>query len=224
MEHPTLSEAAVAAFDVISVEFPQLHLPVIKHLFKQKLFQLCLKGFWHKLESYSENHLSAFVFVMKLTPHQVLKNEIQKVIGNGQNHIKPLAHVNCSSLLKRFVLPFQIGPVLLKCLTLKAPKSLLAALNIIKHFVTEQNEFFRDHLQNVIPQCLKLTTCKESIDIRIDAIDILSGITLYPAFIVLPFAQDVLLGLQAALDDHKRVVRNSAVLARNKWFFVGVEQ
>lgn len=79
LEHPTLSEAAVAAFDVLSIEFPQLHLPVIKHFFKQKLFQLCLKGLWHKLESYSEKHLSAFVFVLKLTPHQVLKNEIQKV-------------------------------------------------------------------------------------------------------------------------------------------------
>lgn len=79
LEHPTLSEAAVCAFDVLSIEFPQLHLPVIKHLFKQKIFQLCLKGLWHKLESYSEKHLSAFVFVLKLTPHQVLKNEIQQV-------------------------------------------------------------------------------------------------------------------------------------------------
>lgn len=79
LEHPTLSEAAVAAFDVISIEFPQLHLPVIKHLFKQKLFQLCMKGLWHKLETFSEKHLSAFVFVLKLTPHQVLKNDIQKV-------------------------------------------------------------------------------------------------------------------------------------------------
>lgn len=83
LEHPTLSEAAVAAFDVLSIEFPQLHLPVIKHFFKQKLFQMCLKGLWHKLESYSENHMSAFIFVLKLTPHQVLKNEIQKVTSKS---------------------------------------------------------------------------------------------------------------------------------------------
>lgn len=79
LEHPTLSEAAIAAFDVLSLEFPQLHLPVIKHLFKQKLFQICLKGLWHKLESYSEKHLSAFVFVLRLTPHQVIKNDLPKV-------------------------------------------------------------------------------------------------------------------------------------------------
>lgn len=79
LEHPTLSEAAVTAFDIISIEFPQLHLPQVKQFFKQKLFQICLKGLWHKLESYSEKHLSAFVFILKLTPHQVLKNEVQKV-------------------------------------------------------------------------------------------------------------------------------------------------
>lgn len=79
LEHPTLSEAAVAAFDIISIECPHLHLPAVKHLFQQKLFQICLKGFCHKLETYSEHHVSAFVFVLKFTPHQVLKNNIQKV-------------------------------------------------------------------------------------------------------------------------------------------------
>lgn len=61
-------------------------------------------------------------------------------------------------------------------------------------------------------------------NIRIDAVNILSSITKYPAFVILPFAPDVLFGLQAALDDHKRLVRNAAVLARNQWFLVGVEQ
>lgn len=79
LENPTLKEVAIAAFEVLSVEFPQLHLSVIKHLFQQKLFQICLKGLWHKLEKYSEHHLSAFIFIMKMTPHQALQNEIAKV-------------------------------------------------------------------------------------------------------------------------------------------------
>lgn len=78
----------MAAFDIISVECPQLHLPTIKHFFQQKLFQICLKGLWHKLETYSEKHVSAFVFVLKLTPHQVLKNNIQKVGHNHHEHPK----------------------------------------------------------------------------------------------------------------------------------------
>lgn len=133
LDHPTLSEAAIAAFEVISIEFPELHLPVIKHLFKQKLFQLCMKSFWHKLESFSEKHLNAFVFVLKMTPHQVLVNNIQK-----------------------------IGPILLQCLTLEKPKPVLVALEICKRFVMNKDEYFRDHLQNLVPQCIKLIANPDS--------------------------------------------------------------
>lgn len=61
-------------------------------------------------------------------------------------------------------------------------------------------------------------------NIRINAIEILTAIASYPTFVVLPFAQDVLFGLQPALDDHKRIVRSAAVSARNKWFLVGAEE
>lgn len=133
LEHPSLSEAAIAAFEVISIEFPQLHLPVIKHLFKQKLFQLCMKSLWHKLESFSEKHLNAFVFVLKMTPHQVLVNNVQK-----------------------------IGPILLQCLTLQSAKAVIVALEICKRFVVAKDEYFRDHLQNLVPQCIKLSTHPDS--------------------------------------------------------------
>lgn len=133
LEHPTLSEAAIAAFEVISVEFPELHLPVIKHFFQQKLFQLCLKSLWSFLESFSVNHLNAFVFVLRMTPHQVLANNIQK-----------------------------IGPILLQSLTLQKPKAVLVALDICKRFVVENDEYFRDHLQNLVPQCIKLSTNPDS--------------------------------------------------------------
>lgn len=79
LEHPTLSHAAVAAFEIISIEFPQLHLPIIKHLFKQKLFQIVLKKVWHRIETVSEKHLAAVVYVLKLAPHQVLCNNMDKV-------------------------------------------------------------------------------------------------------------------------------------------------
>lgn len=133
LEHPSLSEAAIAAFEVISMEYPRLHLPVIKHLFQQKLFQLCMKSLWHKLESFSEKHLNAFVYVLKMTPHQVLVNNIQK-----------------------------IGPILLQCLTLQSTKAVIVALEICKRFVVAKDEYFRDHLQNLVPQCIKLSTNAES--------------------------------------------------------------
>lgn len=60
--------------------------------------------------------------------------------------------------------------------------------------------------------------------IRINSIEILTAMSNYPTFVVLPYAQDVLFGLQPALDDHKRLVRNATVLARNKWYLVGAEE
>lgn len=57
---------------------------------------------------------------------------------------------------------FQVGPILLKCLDLNGKKPLLVALEISKRFIQSQDNFFRDHLQNVVPQCLKLCTFEES--------------------------------------------------------------
>lgn len=79
LDHPTLSEAAVLAFDVISFEYPELHLPVVKFLFKQKLFHIVLKKIWNKLEAFSEHHLKAFGYIVLATPHSVLKMNIEKV-------------------------------------------------------------------------------------------------------------------------------------------------
>ena len=213
LEHPTLKEAAVAAFEVISIEFPQLHLPVIQHFFKQKLFQMVLKKLWEKFENYSEHHLGALIYVLKMAPHQVLKNNIEKV-----------------------------GPILLKCLGLKTNSSLLIALAICERFLQAQDEFFRDRLQIVVNHCLRLCILEGAMvrlliirlspvltkfshfppqKIRIAAIQCLQTISEFPAFIVLPLCQDVLLGLQTPLDDDKRLVRNAAVLARNQWFLIG---
>lgn len=139
--------------------------------------------------------------------------------------------------------------MLLKCLTLSNVKALLAALAICEKFVNAHDEYFRDHLQNLVPQCLKLCTNPDSMvtiyliyirinfvsqaflyffvhfqHVRIAALHILSSVTNYPAFIVLPFSQDVLLGLVPALDDKKRLVRSAAVLARNQWFLIGSEK
>ena len=79
MEHPTLATVASLAFDIISAEYPQIHLPIVKYLFKQKLFHMILTKLGHKLETYCEHHLTAFIYVLKTTPHAVLKMNIEKV-------------------------------------------------------------------------------------------------------------------------------------------------
>lgn len=67
------------AFEVISYEIPSLHLPICKFLYKQKLFQQVLSSIISKIETLSEAHLSALVFVFKIAPHKVLQMNIEVV-------------------------------------------------------------------------------------------------------------------------------------------------
>ncbi|XP_062556432.1 MMS19 nucleotide excision repair protein [Armigeres subalbatus] len=191
LDHPTLGNTAALAFEILSAEFSHLHLPLVKKLFKQKLFVFVMKKLEQVGQKYVDNHLKALLYVYKPTPHLVLKMNIEKV-----------------------------GPILLKCLQLNDDKALEMALEITLRFIKEKEAFFQDHLQSLIPQLLKLSMYKSSMQVRIDALECLLHATKYPPFLLLPFKQDVVLGLQTALDDHKRLVRNAAVTARLQWYVV----
>ncbi|XP_061393039.1 MMS19 nucleotide excision repair protein [Musca vetustissima] len=192
LDHPSLSTAASLAFEIISAEYPQLHLPQVKFLFQQKFFHMILAKLGHKLEQYCEHHLMAFVYVLKATPHAVLKMNIEK-----------------------------IGPILFKCLESGNVHTQGISLQICENFVKHQDEYFRSHLNHLIPACLKLTTCDHSMKIRISALKLLYDITKYPTFVLLPYKVDVVLELATALDDPKRLVRTAAVQARNAWYMIG---
>ncbi|XP_013098838.2 MMS19 nucleotide excision repair protein [Stomoxys calcitrans] len=192
LDHPSLSTVAALAFDIIAAEYPQLHLPKVKFLFQQKFFHLMLSKLGQKLESYCEHHLVAFVYVLKTTPHAVLKMNIAK-----------------------------IGPIIFKCLEADNIHTQSISLKICENFVKHQDEYFRGHLSHLIPACLKLTTCMHSMKVRISALNLLQDITKYATFVLLPYKFDVVLELASALDDPKRLVRNAAVQARNAWYMVG---
>uniref|UniRef100_T1P948 MMS19 nucleotide excision repair protein n=1 Tax=Musca domestica TaxID=7370 RepID=T1P948_MUSDO len=192
LDHPSLSNAASLAFEIISSEYPQLHLPQVKFLFQQKFFHMILSKLGHKLEQYCENHLTAFVYVLKATPHAVLKMNIEK-----------------------------IGPILFKCLESGNVHTQGISLQICENFVKHQDDYFRSHLNHLIPASLKLTTCNHSMKLRISALKLLYDITKYPTFVLLPYKVDVVLDLATALDDPKRLVRNAAVQARNAWYMIG---
>uniref|UniRef100_A0AAG5CXP5 MMS19 nucleotide excision repair protein n=1 Tax=Anopheles atroparvus TaxID=41427 RepID=A0AAG5CXP5_ANOAO len=192
LDHPTLGHVAALAFEILSVEFPQLHLPLLAGLFKQKLFVWVMKKLEKGLEQYAVAHLKALVFVFKATPHVVLKMNLSKV-----------------------------GPVLLKCLSQEDNHTVLEALAIVGRFTREQDGFIQDHLQSLIPALLKLITRQSSMKVRIGALECLLYVCKYPTFLLLPLKQSVLLELQKPLDDCKRLVRNAAVAARLQWYLVG---
>ncbi|XP_037041244.1 MMS19 nucleotide excision repair protein homolog [Bradysia coprophila] len=192
LDHPTLAHAAALAFEIISLEHPGLHLPVLKHLFKQKLFQIVLKKLWSKLVDFTEHHLTAFVHVLRITPHIVLKMNLDKV-----------------------------GPILFKCLESQAVTPLLVSMDICNGFLKDKDSYFQDHFQHIIANFLRLTKYKDCMKVRIAALQCLLIVSEYPVFVVVPYKYDVLRELQTVLDDPKRLVRNAAVQTRNRWFLIG---
>lgn len=137
LDHPALSSVAALAFEILSLEYPNLHLPIIKQFVKQKLFVIAMKLLEHKIEKFSENHLTATAHVFKITPHAVLKMNIEKV-----------------------------GPIMFKCIevdpdgTNNQPKATYIVLKIIKHFINEKNQYIVDHLQHLVKQLTALTKFK----------------------------------------------------------------
>lgn len=137
LDHPSMSAVAALAFEILSLEYPNLHLPIVKQFFKQKLFVIAMKYLEQKLEKFSENHLTATAHIFKITPHSVLKMNIEKV-----------------------------GPILFKCIELdeeggnKQPKATYIVLKIIKHFIQEKHQFIVDHLGYLIKQLLGLAKYK----------------------------------------------------------------
>ncbi|KAL9890482.1 MMS19 nucleotide excision repair protein [Glossina fuscipes fuscipes] len=192
LEHPTLAYAACEAFNIISSKYPHLHLPIIKFLYKQKYFQMMLTKLRHKLETYCEHHLQAFLYILRATPHAVLKLNIEN-----------------------------IGPALYKGLSTTNMHTLRISVDICSSFVHQQDEYFGNHLSVLIPLCLKLITFEDSMYVRISVLNLLHDLTKYPTYLLLPYRMDVILELASALDDPKRLVRNAAVRARNSWYLIG---
>lgn len=196
LDHPKLRYAAMLSFEIISLECPQLHLPLLKHLFKQKIFVMAMKFMESKLEKFSEHHLTAMAYILQITPFQVLKLNTEKV-----------------------------GPIIFKCL--KSPddignvKQVLLCLNITKQFIKHKSQYIVDHLQHLVNDFLNLTVFKSSLEVRKTACECLEMLTVYPLFNLVPYKNDVIHGIEPALDDHKRVVRSAAVAARLAWFNLG---
>lgn len=198
LDHPKIAKAAELAFEIISLEFPNLHLPLLKHLFKQKIFVLAMKFLEDKIEKFSEHHLTAMAHILQITPHTVLKMNIDKV-----------------------------GPILFKCIETGIdaahphPTRVMLSLKILNNFTLEMHDFILTNLNKLIKIFLNLSTFKLSMEVRVLACNCLESTTKFPLFTLVPFKEEVTHELATALDDNKRLVRTAAVNARMAWFMLG---
>lgn len=111
---------------------------------------MILNKLGHKLETYCEHHLAAFIYVLKTTPHAVLKMNLEKVIKK-----KKKRKTNNFLIIKK--IRQQIGPIIFRCLESSNVHTLSISLKICENFVKHQDEYFQGHLNHLIPACLKLS-------------------------------------------------------------------
>lgn len=82
LDHPNLPNAACLGFEIISTEISNLdlHLPICRLLYKQKLVHLLLAKLGKKvLDSMSKHHQKAIITILKIVPHHILKLYILQV-------------------------------------------------------------------------------------------------------------------------------------------------
>ncbi|XP_059622620.1 MMS19 nucleotide excision repair protein [Phlebotomus argentipes] len=184
-----LQEDVLVGFRVLAKSSEDINLPNIKPLYKQKLFELVLKSMTTQ-DKFSAHQLAALAEILLHLPMKVITINLQR-----------------------------IGAILFQCLECEKSDTLRITLTLINRLLCEESDFCRYHLQSLIPRCLQLSVCKQSLRVRLTALEFLLTVTKkYDTVLLLPFKQDVIFGLQPVLDDHKRIVRTAAVKARAAWF------
>lgn len=132
LNHESLSNSAILVFDIYSTEVTYIHLPLIKYLYKQKVFNFILKELEKKIDC-SEVHVTALIIMMSCTPYAVLKINLYK-----------------------------LGKVIITGLSNKTSRCVLACLNILKKFIAEQDEYFLPYISKIVDQLLNLTQCEKA--------------------------------------------------------------
>eukprot|EP00818_Percolomonas_sp_WS_P000287 CAMPEP_0117436620 /NCGR_PEP_ID=MMETSP0759-20121206/1101_1 /TAXON_ID=63605 /ORGANISM="Percolomonas cosmopolitus, Strain WS" /LENGTH=1002 /DNA_ID=CAMNT_0005228225 /DNA_START=22 /DNA_END=3030 /DNA_ORIENTATION=- len=95
-----------------------------------------------------------------------------------------------------------------------------SGLNTMRILIDEADDYCQDRLGEIIPRLIQLSTKRDRMKIRCDALKCLQELVEYEFSKVYPHQEEVIRGLRGALDDHKRVVRREAVIARNRWFTI----
>lgn len=97
-------------------------------------------------------------------------------------------------------------------------------LNLLNSLMSDSQMEFVDHLSHLIPVILELSYKDSKVDTRISALNCLQTLASFPFPKTYPFRNLVINDLKFALDDSKRIVRKTAVLARNLWVLAGEEK
>lgn len=93
-----------------------------------------------------------------------------------------------------------------------------SGLNTLLVLFEDAEDYCKTRLHDTIPILLTLSHSKVKMQARCTALRCLQRLSSYPYENILSFQNDIIRGLRAAIDDHKRIVRKEAVITRNRWY------
>nr|CAI5857933.1 unnamed protein product [Callosobruchus analis] len=116
----------------------------------------------------------------------------------------------------------KIRKMVLMCLEkCDEPEVLVVILRCLKQIINDDCKAIDSNLDDFLMRVLKLTTFKTSMDVRIEALQCLSVMTIaFPVYKLLPHKNVVIHYLAGCIDDRKRLVRKEAMDARSLWFLL----
>ncbi|KAL5022527.1 hypothetical protein ScPMuIL_001682 [Solemya velum] len=172
---------------------------VIRIMYRQRFFVenvgKLVEGFNTSPTDTKKNYLLAISHLLKVLPKQVLLTELPPLF-----------------------------PLMVQSLLYEDKDLQLSTLNALYDLTHDAPKVVAQHVDSVIPQLLTLAKHKQNMKIRIAALKSLGVMTVLSDHVILPYKSQVTRTLEQVLDDHKRLVRNEAVLARGEWFLVGTAQ
>ena len=202
LKHPNsdIAQTAADGFQILLNEYEDIMTPAmnadVKIMYRQRFFTFTLN---HVVTGYQEadmekrnNYLAALSYLLRFTPKQVLMPELPNLL-----------------------------PLLMQSLQCESPQLWLSTLETIKDLLLDTPVALTPHIDSLISHLLRLSQYKDSMRVRLSALKCFGLMTSLSQHLLLPHQHDVTKGLGKCVDDHKRLVRKEAVIARTEWFLLG---
>ncbi|XP_069704917.1 MMS19 nucleotide excision repair protein homolog isoform X1 [Periplaneta americana] len=198
LEHPLVGAVAAEGFRLVMDHDEYLSSGnhcIIRILYRQRFFQVIEKLVKHYDETEDcvrTNFLIALTYLLQGVPNVVL--------GLG---------------LSEYV------PLLKEALEQTEVVLLLSAMQTLSDLLESKQSALEDHIHTFLLHFLRLTKFKDSMKVRIAALQCVAHICNYPTHLLLPLKHQTVQQLTSCLDDHKRLVRQQAVATCSCWHLVG---
>ncbi|CAL4187032.1 unnamed protein product, partial [Meganyctiphanes norvegica] len=199
LAHDKLGLEVAQRFQIIvkdhSYAFTTQCFPNIRLLYKQRFFEAKI-GILGDIFSSSEgckkqNAMLAVASLLPCLPSLVLRDHMNRLL-----------------------------PILLQGLQCSEATVLEGIVGTLASLLDQSVAHAAPHISTLMPRLLNLTKGHQ-INVRIKSLECLKALSSLPSPILLPYKNEVVRGLRPVLNDHKRVVRQTATTTRCAWVLVG---